>query len=192
MRASVRLFLVRHGETDWNAAGRLQGHADRPLSERGREQAARAAERFAGIPFAAAVSSDLARARETASILGSSLGLEARPDPRLREIHFGKWEGLTLAEVRARSAGGRFVFDLDPLDARAPGGESARDVAARVFAAADDLARAAPGERVMLVAHALPIALLRCRARGLPLAGAWKSPLRNLGFDLLDWPPGEG
>jgi len=91
----TELLLVRHGETDWNAAGRLQGHTDRPLSDYGREQARRLAEELVGEEFDAIYASDLARARETAEIVGAQLDLPVVLDPDLREKNWGTWEGLT-------------------------------------------------------------------------------------------------
>ncbi|HWX09771.1 MAG TPA: histidine phosphatase family protein, partial [Gaiellaceae bacterium] len=85
------LLLVRHGETDWNAEGRLQGHTDRPLNEHGRRQAHALAERLAGDDIAAVYASDLARARETAEILGAKLGLPVSRDAGLRERDWGNW-----------------------------------------------------------------------------------------------------
>ncbi|MBV8256531.1 MAG: histidine phosphatase family protein [Actinobacteria bacterium] len=92
------LLLVRHGETDWNAEGRLQGHTDRPLNEFGRRQAARLAEELAGERIDAIWSSDLARARETAQIVAARLGLPVEFDTGLREKSWGNWEGLTAGE----------------------------------------------------------------------------------------------
>src|SRR5579884_1391455 len=89
------LLLVRHGETDWNAEGRLQGHTDRPLSDFGRRQAKELAERLSGERVDAIYASDLARARETAEIVGERLGLPVVIDPDLREKNWGSWEGLT-------------------------------------------------------------------------------------------------
>jgi broad specificity phosphatase PhoE len=94
----TRLLLVRHGETDWNADGRLQGQTDRPLSDFGRRQARQLAEELAGEPLDAIYSSDLARARETAEIVGERLGLPIVLDPDLREKDWGTWEGLTAVE----------------------------------------------------------------------------------------------
>jgi probable phosphoglycerate mutase len=94
----TRLLLVRHGETDWNADGRLQGQIDRPLSGFGREQARRLADELATEDFEAVYSSDLARARETAEIVGARLGLPVEVDPDLREKDWGNWEGLTAVE----------------------------------------------------------------------------------------------
>jgi broad specificity phosphatase PhoE len=92
------LLLVRHGETDWNADGRLQGQTDRPLSDFGRRQARELAETFEGDQIEAIYSSDLDRARETAEIVAERLGLSVDLDPDLREKNWGTWEGLTPAE----------------------------------------------------------------------------------------------
>src|SRR5919206_4482332 len=89
------LLLVRHGETDWNAEGRLQGHTDRPLNDVGRRQARELAERLAGEGADAIYASDLARAKETAEIVGARLGLPVVIDADLREKNWGTWEGLT-------------------------------------------------------------------------------------------------
>jgi broad specificity phosphatase PhoE len=92
------LFLVRHGETDWNADGRLQGQTDRPLSDFGRRQARQLAEGLADERLQAIYASDLARARETAEIVAERLRLPVVLDPDLREKDWGTWEGLTAAE----------------------------------------------------------------------------------------------
>jgi broad specificity phosphatase PhoE len=90
------LYLVRHGETDWNVAGRWQGHTDIPLNARGKAQARVAADTLRSIPLAGIVSSDLSRARETAQIIAATLGTEVVSfDPDLRERAFGPFEGLT-------------------------------------------------------------------------------------------------
>jgi len=130
-------LLVRHGETDWNAAGRLQGHTDRPLSDYGREQARRLAAELAGEQFDAIYSSDLARARETAEIVGASLGLPVTLDPDLREKDWGTWEGLTSTE--------RFGVEL--------AGESTAQHQERMLAALGRIAETHPNGRVIVVTH---------------------------------------
>lgn len=93
------VYLTRHGETDWNVAGRWQGHTDVPLNDNGRAQARAVAEALRGEGLPAIVSSDLSRAEETARIIGTSLGIElAYVDADLRERMFGIFEGLTLEE----------------------------------------------------------------------------------------------
>jgi glucosyl-3-phosphoglycerate phosphatase len=92
------LLLVRHGETDWNAGGRLQGQTDRPLSDYGRMQARQLADELAADHVDAIYASDLSRARETAEIVGERLGLPVGLDADLREKDWGTWEGLTSVE----------------------------------------------------------------------------------------------
>jgi probable phosphoglycerate mutase len=98
-----RLLLVRHGETAWNAVGRLQGHSDIPLNDNGRAQAKALAAKLAVHGITRVWSSDLARARETASIVAAHLGLaEPAVEADLRERRFGIFEGLTRDEILAR------------------------------------------------------------------------------------------
>src|SRR5436190_14632330 len=102
LRQDVRvttLLLARHGETDWNHARRWQGHADRPLTERGRAQAASLAERLADIALDAVYASDLQRARETAAVVAAKQGLEVIELRDLREVDVGSWEDRTLTEL---------------------------------------------------------------------------------------------
>jgi broad specificity phosphatase PhoE len=94
----TELLLVRHGETDWNAEGKLQGHTDRPLNDYGRKQAKALADRLAAEQIDAVYASDLSRARETAEIIAAVLGLEVAVDQDLREKNWGNWEGLTSEE----------------------------------------------------------------------------------------------
>ena len=96
------LYLVRHGETDWNREGRWQGHYDRPLSAAGCAQAAAAARRLARERISQIHASDLKRAAETAHIIGETNGLDVRLNRALREVDVGSWAGLTHAEAKER------------------------------------------------------------------------------------------
>ncbi|MDX6487199.1 MAG: hypothetical protein QOF43_2352 [Gaiellaceae bacterium] len=131
------LLLVRHGETDWNATGRLQGHTDRPLNDFGRRQAAELAERLAGENVEALYASDLSRARETADILGARLGIPVVVDPDLRERNWGSWEGLTGSE--------RDAVEFE--------GEAPEEHRARILAAVQRIAAEHPGKKVVVVTH---------------------------------------
>lgn len=146
------IYLARHGETDWNRAGRWQGHSDIELNDFGRAQARELAAALSGERLVGVGASDLARARETASIVAQSLGLgEVAVDPGLRERCFGVFEGLTYDECNERYptewARYRSEHRIAP-----PGAEHASDVAARVRAAILRLAGA--GHRtLLLVSH---------------------------------------
>jgi broad specificity phosphatase PhoE len=137
------LYYIRHGETDWNVEGRLQGRHDPALNAVGRRQAAACAEILrdllardgqaaAGCAYAA---SPLQRARQTAEIMRAALGLapgDYRVDARLAEIGFGAWEGLTLREVRSRAPQALAARERDKWDFVPPGGESYAQVALRM------------------------------------------------------------
>lgn len=125
-------WLIRHGESTWNAAGRWQGHADPPLTSRGREQVAQLAAELRGGGIEVLVASDLARTRQTASILGQQLGLVPRYDSDLREIDAGSWSGLSRSEIGERYAETLARFDTGDSDAPAGGAESRRQAATRV------------------------------------------------------------
>ncbi|MFJ6199690.1 histidine phosphatase family protein [Micromonospora sp. NPDC092111] len=98
----TRLVVWRHGNTDWNAASRVQGQTDVSLNDLGREQARAAAPLLAALRPDAVVASDLSRAADTAAALAQLTGLPVRTDPRLRERHFGQWQGLALTEAAER------------------------------------------------------------------------------------------
>src|SRR5262252_2144935 len=98
---SLRLLLLRHGETAWNRERRYQGWTDTPLSTAGLQQAEAAARELKEHPLVAVYSSPLQRARETAAIIASVHGLDVVTDPAFKELGFGEWEGLTLDEARA-------------------------------------------------------------------------------------------
>jgi broad specificity phosphatase PhoE len=131
------LLLVRHGETDWNAEGRLQGHTDRPLNDHGRRQAKDLADRLADEGADAIYASDLSRARETAEIVGTRLGLPVVIDADLREKDWGSWEGLT-GDERAH---------VEQV------GESTEAHRDRVMRAVRRIVERHPGQRVVVVTH---------------------------------------
>jgi broad specificity phosphatase PhoE len=160
-----RLLLARHGETEWNRIGRWQGHADPPLNETGRRQAAELADSLRGSDIVAVYSSDLRRASETAHTIGKQLGLEVIEDPALREIDVGSWSGLTRAEVEQRFPEGyaRWLHGQIGHD-----GETREELTQRVVPATLRIAAAHPGEHVLVVTHGGVIRALRRHAAGDP------------------------
>ena len=150
---ATRLVVIRHGETAWNAAGRLQGHQDIPLNALGRRQAAALAAALADEGLAAVVASDLQRAWQTGAALAAGLGLPVQAEPGLRERCFGMLEGLTHAEIEAHWPDhARRWRHREPGFAPA-GGESLVDFQARCLATVDRLAAAWAGRAVALVCH---------------------------------------
>jgi broad specificity phosphatase PhoE len=140
MAGPNEVLLVRHGETDDNAAARFQGRRDTQLNERGREQSRALAGDLRGENLRALYASPLRRARETAQILGAALGLEAVVDERLVEVDAGDWSGLPIADVIATQPRSWARWrSVDPTF-RFPGGESVAEQRARVAAALADIA----------------------------------------------------
>jgi probable phosphoglycerate mutase len=169
------LLLVRHGETDWNADGRLQGHTDRPLNDFGRRQARQLAEELEDEPLDAVYASDLARARETAEIVGERLGLLVVLDSDLREKDWGTWEGLTPVE--------RERVELV--------GESTEAHQERTLRALRRIAERHPGGRVLVVTHGGSMRRAQTAALGLAMpvvenCGRWLCAWENGSFRALD------
>jgi len=183
----TELWLVRHGLTDWNLEGRYQGQSDAPLNETGMAQARQLAEKLAGVRFEALYSSDLQRARQTADILANHLGLKVRLDHRLREICQGEWEGQLVGDIMSRYAAEVEKRRADPYGARPPGGESVSEVAARVWAAVDDICQRHPAGKVLVVSHGLALATFIARAKGAPLAQVYSLIPENAEAKIVEW-----
>jgi broad specificity phosphatase PhoE len=165
----AEVLLIRHAESEWNALGRWQGQADPALSPRGVEQAAALAASLAGERFGLLVSSDLARARETAIALGCAVALAPRWETRLRERHAGSWAGLTRAEIAARWPAELARVGRHDPDARPSGGESFREVAARARAFFRELGTEPSAGPIAVVTHG---GLIRALCAVGPIANA--------------------
>ena len=168
------IYLIRHGETAFNAAGRYQGHVDSPLTPLGVAQAqasaALLAAEFRHAPPPPIWTSPLGRALATAEIVGAALpGAPIRPDPRLREISMGRWDGLTRAEIEAGWPGVRRRHPPREWMLNAPEGERIGPVRARLGAVLEAASAAAP---VILVGHGIAGRLLRGIHAGLTVAEA--------------------
>jgi len=181
----TRLLLIRHGETEWNQSGRYQGQTDVPLSEVGLAQAQALARRLAGETLHAVYTSDLSRARQTAEAIAAPHGLAVRPDPRLRELDFGQWEGLTYAQVLERDPEARAFWDSGDPSAKPPGGESREQMLERVRLVLADLARHEDGQTLAVVGHGGSLKLLLCLALGMAPTRYWQLRLDNASLSEL-------
>jgi glucosyl-3-phosphoglycerate phosphatase len=171
----TRLLLWRHGQTTWNADGRVQGQLDSELSEVGRAQAETAAVRLAGCHPDLLLSSDLRRAAETAGALAAATGLLVEYDPRLRERHHGNWQGLMATEIAERWPA-EYEQWRAGLPVRGLGVEDLDDVGKRIVDAMQDAAARAPGGTVVLTSHGAAI------RRGAVAMLGWSEPVaRTLG-----------
>lgn len=187
----TRFLLARHGETAWNAERRHHGQSDVPLNATGQRQAAALARRLASEPIDAIYASDLQRAWQTAEAVAAHHDLPVRPEPRLRELHFGAWEGLTYAEIEAQDPEALAAWREDPLRVAPPEGETLAQLAQRVAALRADLEAAHSDETVLLVSHNGVLRVLICQALGLPPQNYWQFHLSNASLsDLAFYEPG--
>jgi broad specificity phosphatase PhoE len=148
-----RLLLVRHGQSTWNADHRIQGQLDPPLSELGVAQACDLGERLAGHRLAGFYCSDLARTRQTARLISSAVGLEPVPEPGLREIGLGAWEGKTREELMVEWPELWTRWAREPSWDIAPGGEGAQPFVDRVTGTLERLRERHPTGDVLCVTH---------------------------------------
>jgi phosphoserine phosphatase len=184
----ARFLLIRHGESMWNGARRIQGNQDPPLSPRGRRQAELLSRRLGvHLPRAAAVyASPLRRAAETAEAVRAATGLPVFPDPDLREMCLGSWEGMTVPEIQAAFPGTYEGWLADPLAHPAPGGEHLKAFARRVMEAFERMRGAHPGRDLILVSHGGPIKALLCHVLGLEIQSLFRIKQDNTGVSLVE------
>lgn len=193
----TRIVAVRHGETAWNVATRIQGQLDIGLNETGREQARRVARALAGEGLSAVYASDLARATDTARAVAARAGVPLHVDRGLRERAFGAFEGLTWAEIEQQHAEASQRWRRRDPDFGPPGGEALRDFVERAVAAIAAIAERHRGQHIAIVSHGGVLdALYRAAAR-IPIDAPRTWQLGNAsinrvlhgdgGFTLVGW-----
>jgi broad specificity phosphatase PhoE len=163
----TELILIRHGETDWNVEGRYQGQADPPLNQAGLDQARLLVKELRDVHLDVLYASPLRRALQTAQILADSLKVPLHLEPRLMEIHQGDWQGRLRAKISALYPELFRRWETDPWQVTPPGGEHLSYVQARVDRAVGDMLARYRGKRIGVVAHRIPIALIKVRYQGL-------------------------
>jgi probable phosphoglycerate mutase len=187
----LRFFLVRHGETAENALMRYLGTRDEPLTENGMRQALHVADALSQIPIAAIISSPMRRAADTAAPIQKACGVELRLDRRLAEGSFGRWEGLSRAEVLELGNPDAELlarWESDPSCAP-PGGESINDVQKRVIRLAEELKEEFAGSSVVLVSHVGPIKALLAAALGVSPQVSRRLFLDPGTISVMEWGP---
>jgi broad specificity phosphatase PhoE/ribonuclease HI len=190
---ATTLLLVRHGVTPHTAAKRFSGglrSANPGLSEEGRAQIRTTADWLAPVAAGvdAVVASPVRRTMESAEIIAERLGRAVDVEPGLAEMEFGSWDGLTFAEVAERDKAALEGW-LGSLDTPPPGGESFREVEARVLAALDRLLAAHAGRTVVVVSHVTPIKTLVARALGAPLESVLRMELSPASVSVVSFFP---
>lgn len=187
----TRIIALRHGETDWNAASRVQGHTDIALNARGREQARLAAQALADEAIDAVYSSDLQRAWQTAEIIAAPHGLQVQRDAALRERCFGQFEGHSFVELQPLHPELCARWRRRDPDFAAPGGETLREFAARAQHALLRIAARHPGQLIVVVAHGGVLDAFYRAATGQELQAPRSFELRNAALNRLLYAQGQ-
>lgn len=203
---NLSVYLMRHGRTASETPWRFLGQRDVPLSDEGRAQAASWRDELSGVNFVGAWCSDLARCRETASLILAGRGLAAEPVAGLREISLGEWDGLSVEEVKRLYPGRYEARGADIAGFRPPGGESFANLAARAWTALENILRAgssgpddvdarevaanAREASLLVVAHAGVNRVLLCRFLGMPLDRAFSLSQKPCCLNIVSFGPG--
>lgn len=169
----TEIIIIRHGETEWNQTGRFQGHSDVPLSKTGRAQAETLGQNLAIDYVDAIYASDLIRAMETAAPLAARFGLTVTPDPLLRELNFGAWEGRSFSDVNAENPNAMKQFYNDPECADIPDSEPFPDFQKRVAGRVREIAELHRGKRIVIVSHGASIRILLADILAMPIRSIW-------------------
>ena len=186
----TEFIVVRHGQTEWNREGRIQGHLDSPLTADGRAQAEAIARRLADTPVAAIWCSDLGRVLDTAAPAARALGLTVRTDARLRERQLGMFQGLTFEEA-SRAHPERFSrFRARDLTEDMLGGETLSRMRDRVAEVLGAIATAHPAATVLVVTHGGVLDQVYRLATGMPLDAPRSFEVENASINRLSWSSG--
>lgn len=190
----MKLLLIRHGETDWNKARRVQGRTDVPLNETGRAQAARIAAQLDTTKIDAVYSSPLSRAYETAELIAAGRGLEIKKADELLEIQFGLWEGKTINELMVEYP--LFWRDWSWLnrkeDCEKMHAESAMEIQRRSMSVVERIRKeCGDGDTALIVSHTMPIKLIIAYYLQMPLEAISRLRIENCSINMI-WINKEG
>ncbi len=181
----LRLFLIRHGETEWNRQKRLQGHSNIKLSSKGLRQAKNLVAHFPFPHVDAIYSSDLARAVETASIIADKLDLSVKKMTDLREMNYGDWEGRRIDELATESSREFGRFFTDPERCQPPRGETFLECQARLMIGIRYIIAEHENQNVVVVSHGAAIRLIIGAALDMPIHRLWAISQSNTAINIL-------
>jgi broad specificity phosphatase PhoE len=186
----TELWLVRHGQTDWNLTGRWQGQApDAPgLNDLGKLQALAILPQMQSVHLSAIYTSDLLRARQTAELIARPLSLTVWLEPRLREINLGVWEGMLFNNIETQYPQELKARRQDPFHTSAPNGETPLEVAVRVLQAVNEIVHKHPDESILIVSHGVSLAIIICQAEEFPLDQVYEHIPVNAQPYCIQWP----
>ncbi|PQL24824.1 alpha-ribazole phosphatase [Veillonella tobetsuensis] len=180
------LYIVRHGETEWNKIGRYQGITNVPLNENGIAQAKACGNALKDVHFDRILSSDLSRALVTAETIRGNRQLEIKTDERLREINFGDWEKLLFTEIEERWPGLIDQMYRRPDIVKVPNGESFQEVQDRAWSAVSDfLNENNEDETILITCHGGTIRTILCKLLDISISHCWNFSQGNTAINRV-------
>lgn len=182
----LQVYLVRHGETQWNAARRIQGQSDSPLTAKGEHQAHLVARRVSTVGITHVITSDLGRTRHTAQIIGTACGCTVINDQRLRELHMGVLEARLIDRLTPQEEQWRKQMVDGTPAGRIPQGESMEELCERMRAALESCLMLPAGSKPLIVSHGIALGCLISSVLGLPAYAERRLRLRNCSLSRLD------
>jgi len=187
MAEKTELYLIRHGQTEWNKAHRFQGQLDSPLTSGGVRQVEALAKRLQSVPFDAIYSSDLNRAYQTAKIIAKSHGKETVKDQRLRERCYGIFEGLTRPEINEKYPEIYQSYIQDAFKFIIPGAESSEEIVERTMRCLNELGEKHLRQRILIVSHGGIIGRFLRMVLGIPLQTSRQFRVANAGINIFTY-----
>ena len=185
----ARLFLVRHGITEFNSTRRFAGYSDVELSDLGHRQVERLRDRLANEKIDAIYCSDLKRTIVTAEVISGEREIDIVTCPELREANYGEIEGLTFAEIRRLHPGVAEHITNFNLQLKFPGGESFEQFIERTSRFLDRLGKYAPSDTILIISHSGPLRVLVCRLLGIDMGCWWQIRFDNASLSIMDTYP---
>ena len=186
----TNVIFIRHGQTEWNVAGRYQGQSDVQLTAEGRRQAEQLAADFPVDTVDAVYASDLQRAMVTAETIAQKFGLPVQAEPAFREVSFGKWEGLTYQQIVAEWEEGMTNFLQHPDILEIPGGETFPAVQKRATDKLQELVKKHDGQTIVVVAHGAVLRTVLTAALHMPLQYLWSIRQFNTAVNIVRYDEG--
>ncbi|WP_130099464.1 2,3-diphosphoglycerate-dependent phosphoglycerate mutase GpmB [Siccibacter turicensis] len=183
----LQVYLVRHGETQWNAERRIQGQSDSALTNKGEQQAQQVGERAKALGITHIIASDLGRTRRTAEIIAAACGCDVTLDARLRELDMGVLEQRHLDSLTDEEEGWRRQLVNGTADGRIPDGESMLELSQRMHGALNACLDLPEGSRPLLVSHGMALGCLVSTILGLPAWAERRLRLRNCSISRVDY-----
>ncbi len=186
-----KIFLIRHGLTEWNKSLRFQGSQDIELNELGRGQAKQVANRLATEKIEKVYASDLSRAYETAEIIANKHSLEVKKIAGLQEVSFGTWEGMTYDEIQEEYREEWSKWQKNPVENPIPEGESFEELQSRVMESFKQIVAESMDETILIVSHGGVIKVLLATLLEMPLDKSWRLMQSNTAVNIINYHQGD-